>query len=191
MTLFDDGCITTFRYLVTSDQWDDGYDLWSRIYEYPWAMSQLPQRIAPRIHNTAWGWDIGNVRFRTHLDAIGCCIHSDRESQHPTLKTTLYDMTEHQAGWDKTFDAVLCISTLEHLSPEDRPVALANLWAQVARGGRLILTCDVPTVTEEELTKLFGYRPLSPGIRISGERSAKPNMDRHYLNVVAACVEKL
>ena len=41
---------------------------------------------------------------------------------------------------DASFDAVLCLDMLEHVPPEDRPRAVAELVRVLASGGRLVLT---------------------------------------------------
>ena len=62
------------------------------------------------------------------------------------------------------FDRIFCVSTLEHLRPQERARTLKNFAKFLAPNGLLILTVDYPAVTPEELsiaTKNAGLVPVS------------------------------
>lgn len=61
--------------------------------------------------------------------------------EHPRVHRILSDLVDLPYP-DSSFDVVTCISTLEHLSQEDRKLAVAELSRVLKLGGLLILTAD-------------------------------------------------
>jgi SAM-dependent methyltransferase len=51
------------------------------------------------------------------------------------------------------FDRIFCVSTLEHLYPDERARTLASFAKKLAPNGLLVLTVDYPEVTPEELSR--------------------------------------
>lgn len=58
------------------------------------------------------------------------------------------------------FDRIFCVSTLEHLFPEERARTLASFAKKLAPEGLLVLTVDYPEVTPEELSRAAKHAGL-------------------------------
>lgn len=133
-----------------AEKWStDPFHAWSRGWEYCFAFDRL--RSGSCILDSGSGatffpWFVAN-----RLNADVACVDTDPIAIQPML-----DMTLPQAGSvapcfgnledlqfpDATFDAVVCISTLEHVS--DPLQVMAELQRVVKPGGLLILTWDIP-----------------------------------------------
>lgn len=66
---------------------------------------------------------------------------------------------------DGCFDRVFCISVLEHMSPEDRGLALRAFARVTVRGGLVVLTMDHPLVDIGQ----FAGQALEAGLRFVSE----------------------
>ena len=108
---------------------------WSRIYEYPWVLNELENEFSagkdPFVHNCSWGFEDIHLVFKTWIDALfPLSIHSDvRPSTFH--KTYVWDITQRPPDEIvNKFDAVLNISTLEHV-PFDHLKILENHLKQL------------------------------------------------------------
>jgi SAM-dependent methyltransferase len=131
----------------------------TRTYEYPWAYHQLAELGISRIleiggalsgfqfvmakeghemHNVDPFFDYGDGAY--DIDPI---------SEHASLNrlfgtnVVLHRATLPEASLTGTFDAVVCISTIEHLSPPDIEATLKAVKDLVAPGGLVVLTIDL------------------------------------------------
>ncbi|WP_417733313.1 class I SAM-dependent methyltransferase [Rosistilla oblonga] len=73
---------------------------------------------------------------------------------------------------NKTYDLVVCISTLEHVKKEDQKEFLLNMIKLTKKGGALILTFDDPGF--EELTDIELYKETLRGNNCLFEESIIP-----------------
>jgi len=64
------------------------------------------------------------------------------------LQASIFDLPDSMP----LFDRIFCVSTLEHLKPDERARTLDNFARKLAPDGWLILTVDYPEVTPEELS---------------------------------------
>jgi hypothetical protein len=60
------------------------------------------------------------------------------------------------------FDRIFCISTLEHLSPDDRQLALNEFSRMLMPNGLIILTVDYPACTPDALLTMAKQAGLAP-----------------------------
>lgn len=131
----------------------------TRGYEYPWAFHQVralgPSRILEvggalsglqfvmaksghEVHNVDPFFDYGSGQYE--VDPI---------SEHAALNrsfgtdVTLHRATLPEADLTGEFSAVLCISTIEHLSEQDIASTLSAAKEILAPGGLLVLTVDL------------------------------------------------
>ncbi len=131
----------------------------TRGYEYPWAFHQVhelgPSRVLEiggalsglqfvlaksghEVHNVDPFLDYGTGQYET-----------DPIVEHAALNRSfgthvvLHRSTLPEANLTGQFSAVLCISTIEHLSEEDIASTLARAKEVLAPGGLLVLTVDL------------------------------------------------
>ena len=166
---------------------------WSRIAEYPWALTQLPETPGT-LHNTSAGMRHVHHAFARALGEQSTgVVHSDIQ---PGLAER-YNVLIPWDGTPATFDTVVNISTLEELPASQLVNALDHLWAQVAPGGRLILTFDYPWVNLEVLSGWTRARvdptatsPRVPRGALSGANSPWSNERGHGMRVVFWSAQK-
>ena len=94
------------------------------------------------------GWEVDTVDFdeRT-LDM----------PEHPKISRMVSNITDLSFYHNEYFDLVTCISTLEHMNPEDQIKATKELLRVLRSGGMLILTADnYPGVGPALLANLVG-----------------------------------
>lgn len=131
----------------------------TRAYEYPWAFYQLqglgPSRILEvggalsglqfvlskighDVHNVDPFFDYGDGQYR--VDPI--VEHAALNRSFGT-NVTLHRSTLPETSFTEPFSAVVCISTIEHLSEEDIAATLSAAKEILAPGGLLVLTIDL------------------------------------------------
>jgi SAM-dependent methyltransferase len=136
----------------------------TRIYEYPWAYFQLQghqlERRAPsrvleiggalsglqfvlaktgyEVHNVDPFFDYGKGQYKVDPIAEHAALNRSFGTEVILHRTTL-----PEASLMGEFSAVLCISTIEHLSEEDIAATLTAAKKILAPGGLLILTIDL------------------------------------------------
>jgi hypothetical protein len=131
----------------------------TRAYEYPWAFYQLRGLGPSRVLEV--GGALSGLQFV--LDKSGHEVHNvdpffdygdgqydvDPIAEHAALNRSfgthvvLHRTTLPAADLTGQFSAVLCISTLEHLSEQDVAATLAAAKEILSPGGLLILTVDL------------------------------------------------
>ena len=114
-------------------------------WEYPWALGRAGLRPGSRVLDVGCGDSI----FPVYLASLGHRVvaadpefTADLGELHGVAAEYVRaDMTALPMP-DEHFDAVFCVSVIEHL-PEDRiPVAMQELRRVLRPGGRLLLTTD-------------------------------------------------
>jgi 2-polyprenyl-3-methyl-5-hydroxy-6-metoxy-1,4-benzoquinol methylase len=117
----------------------------SKRWEYPWALQRAALASRSRVLDAGCGGSI----FPIYLAAEGHLVHAvDR--QIPAGLANAYGVTVDYAGSDisrmpfpdNTFDAVFCISVIEHLGHGGATATMAELHRVLRLGGRLLLTTD-------------------------------------------------
>src|SRR5581483_2050398 len=131
----------------------------TRSYEYPWAYHELahlpPTRILEvggalsglqfvlakdghDVHNVDPFFDYGSGAY--DVDPVGA--HADLNRVFGT-DVVLHQTTLPDADLAGTFSAVLCISTIEHLTPKDFESTLLTAKKVLEPGGLMVLTVDL------------------------------------------------
>lgn len=146
---------------------------WSRIYEYPFVLSDISSqnKANPQIHNASWGFTDIHLVFKTWLDIqYDNTIHSDIRPS-TLCRTALWDITvpPNEAFHDR-FDFVLNISTLEEV-PSDHVELLKNHLVQLKVGGRFIGTFDYPGLQLDAIERFLDEKVVTPASRLSPRNS--------------------
>jgi SAM-dependent methyltransferase len=122
------------------------------------------------------------------MDA-GCGVEHPVAIPDPRMKLLQTDLANFE--YAEPFDAIFCISVLEHLDQHQLHRSLTNFHRLLRPGGCLILTFDYPSVNLD----LVGMTLKSTGFKtfhcdysrddntLNGLNSKCPNPDRLYLNV--------
>ncbi len=168
------------EFISTDFPRDDKYIHWSRIYEWKYAIDAINEYKPETIHNTACGGlntgDCLHLTFcKDILDICKSVINSDIwGTDYPGVKTKpevdnfiYYDITE---PYDKQFDMVLNISTIEHLPKDKIVLTLDNILNQVKQGGHLILTFDYPEIDLATIKQYFNVEITQPHNNITNGR---------------------
>jgi ubiquinone/menaquinone biosynthesis C-methylase UbiE len=153
---FREANIDAIRYY--SKRWvADPLHHWSRRWEYLWVTEQFGEMVREREAEPARVLDAGSgLTYFAHWLAhefpslrIECCDRDPRSAQaakrlgppaSPSVTYSTEDLAALSYG-DASFDAIACISVLEHT---DRHEEIVGEFARVlAPGGRLILTIDI------------------------------------------------
>jgi SAM-dependent methyltransferase len=190
--------VIDFRFTDVSDIYDLKFaknNAWSRIYEYTYVLNfikenTLKNEIKPKIHNSSWGFEGVHIIFRDELDLIGDCVHSDiiHSIERPTF---YYDITTENKEFENSFDFVLNVSVIEHLSDETKRIqSIENLFKQVKNGGYFILTFDYPRVNMKEIEKIVGVECKSAINTLNGKNSIYPNKNYENLNIIYLILKK-
>ncbi len=117
----------------------------SKRWEYPWALERAQLAPGSRVLDAGCGASI----FPIHLAACGHRV-SAVDLHPPQGLAAMHGVRVdyRKAGIDRLpfpdweFDAVFCISVIEHLGREGIPAVLQELGRVVRPGGRVVLTTD-------------------------------------------------
>lgn len=117
----------------------------SKRWEYPWALERARLATGSRVLDAGCGASI----FPVYLSELGHQVTGvDREPPNglaachgARIDYVRSDITELPFA-DGSFDAVFCISVIEHLGHEGVRTALQELRRVVQPGGRLLITTD-------------------------------------------------
>jgi SAM-dependent methyltransferase len=178
--------INAFRFFSAEDPYDDTPN-WSRRYEWNYVLGEITRDLTLRdIHNTCCGPGLIHKFFHDRLNALGRnVVNSDLEATEVNKSFSNfchYDLTQ---ACSRSFDCVLCISTLEELRSEnDIKTAFNNLLAQTRPGGRLILTFDYPDVRLELFESLLQRKCQATSQPLSGANSSFPDLRFADLRVI-------
>ena len=128
---------------------------WSRRVEYPWIVNWLPEDEKLRVLDAGSGVTFFPIYIRLARRMTVECLDLDnsypeRMSQfcarlgiQPQIPFHVADLTHKLPIEDGSFDVLLCISVLEHISSASRMDSLYELWRILRPGGVLILSVDV------------------------------------------------
>lgn len=174
--------IIKYEFITPSFPKDEKYIHWSRIYEWKYVVDFLKEKKPKSTHNTACGGlnrdDCLHLTFCNDIDNIvENSIHSDVwgrnnyigiENKPSGDNFIFYDILTKN---DDFFEAVLNISTIEHLPKNKQIIAIQNLLNQVKVGGDLIITFDYPDVDLEQINKFVGQTPNGFNDKIIGKNN--------------------
>ncbi len=157
---------------------------WSRIYEYPHIYGEIKKTNHYRILDAACGV-YHPMKFKLaegQYDVYACDIQGvDFQEAHDLMKTFGYELDRdlfskiqcsiqdivNLSYPDNFFDAVVCISVLEHIESETIISKILREFSRVlTHDGRLYLTCDYPQISPEILEHLC----LREQLAITGEK---------------------
>lgn len=126
----------------------------SKRWEYPWALERAGLRPGLRVLDAGCGASV----FPVYLAGLGLDVAA-LDLAPPAGLAALHGLNylsvKGNLGClpfaEGVFDAVFCISVIEHLPPESIAVAMAELRRVLAPGGKLLLTTDYAADAGEEM----------------------------------------
>lgn len=189
--------VNEFKWLTINDTCMREFNNWSRPYEYAYVLQKLntlPHH-EPSIHNTCCGTGDIHLQFAQRLNIISPNVtHSDmlisNLFSNSLTNFTKYDLY-HKS--DKTYDVVICVSSLEDaydINPANADLAFSNMIDQVNPDGRLLITCDYPTVSLEWCENLLGQKISNTSPRLNSMNSVYPRTDFAHYNIIAMDLTK-
>jgi ubiquinone/menaquinone biosynthesis C-methylase UbiE len=123
---------------------DDAYVHWSRPYEYGWALTRLATN--GYILNIGGAGDMCTVALsrqgHTVVDMDNSLNKVEDVKKNCPGVIAVHGDASSIPYQDGTFDAVLCLSVVEH-APPDHGRYLSEMWRVIKPGGQLLLTFDV------------------------------------------------
>jgi SAM-dependent methyltransferase len=142
------------------------------------------------VHNSSWGFEGVHIKFKNKLESEFVVVISSDIKPSKEANTTVYDITQPpMEGIKNKFDVVINVSTMEEVN--DNHVSIFNnLFAQVAPGGLLICTFDIPGLQIDKFNEMFGQPIKDIGTRISGNTSRLKNSRYGDLNCGFFIIEK-
>jgi len=182
--------ILDFSFFDRLDLCDKKWKEWSRCYEYPYVLRLINGNGYKKIHNTACGGMLETHRmFIEELINIGFDVTNSDVSYYNVPNFVNYDVRERRPDLSGRFDAVLCISSLEHIN-ENHVIIIDNLLDQVKDGGVLIITFDYPDVNLKQLEEYFSCGCMDVTDKLNGLNSLMPDNAYGHLNIVGLVIEK-
>jgi hypothetical protein len=182
--------VKEFKFLSPDDVVDPLFQNWSRCYEWGYVLSVLKSKSYETIHNTCCGTEPLHALFAHDLAMFGDVYNSDVFTSETNTALDNFFIYNINGPLDRTFDMVLCISTLEEIPERDTKSIYLNLYEQVKEGGRLIITCDYPQVSVEELEDIADQKIYVPDALLNGGNSIYKNAEFEHLNIILLDVEK-
>ena len=142
--------IVDFSFFADIDPRDSFYANWSRQYEYPWVISRLRAYGAKSVHNTACGGSQQiHGKFAIALGGEFKTTNSDVFVDSSWFVRDYCDITIPRRG--EKFDAVVCVSAIEHINGHAPIEIIKNLLGHVNDGGIVLITLDSPPVNIAQL----------------------------------------
>jgi len=117
---------------------------WSRVYEYPWVFDRLYESLG-----RLWEKEILDIgpgispfpSLLVHHGATVTCVDT-HPVKLPRIEMIEADIREWEP--ERKFDAITCISVIEHITDVDIPATLERWLRWTKPGGTVIVTMDIP-----------------------------------------------
>ena len=188
---------------------------WSRYHEYAWVVQFAGPEL--RVLDGACGvshpfkWFLGKSCKETYA----CDIDSRLDSKEKIIQETYDDLgpiahevvSNDEEIWDKVklsndsihnlpdhfpkFDRIFCISTFEDLDLNDRQSTLNSFAKHLEDDGLIVITCDCPKVSVEELWKAAENAGLVPAGKVEKDIPADALHHDRWGIYIYRCVLKL
>ncbi len=180
----------------------------SKRWEYPWALERADLAPGSRVLDAGCGASIFPVylaRAGHRVSALDLDVPQGLAAAHGVSIDYVRGALTELPFEDESFDAVFCISVIEHLGRRGIARALAELRRVTRAGGRLLLTTDYYEDAEAKLwyegpgasfpvewsffdeRRLREYLLEAPGLRLDGAidldvdwAAVKPRMRRFH-----------
>ena len=181
-----------FRKLRTSDRYEEKFEAWSRIYEYPLVLDMIA-KYKPgsdvSIHNSSWGFAECHITFKDALESRYSNVTNTDLRPSDLPNTGVWDITkEPTPEFAARFDVVTNVSTVEEVKFNHMTI-FENLFARLNPGGILILTFDLPGLQLRKFERLFAQKITPFSDELNGATSAIPNRKYKRLSCGLMVVE--
>ena len=126
----------------------------SKRWEYPWALHRARLATGSRVLDAGCGASIFPVNLgmlQLKVAALDWSLPHLRQTRSNPQLTYVRGIMQHMPFADNAFDAVFCISVIEHLPIQEMIPALEELARVLKPGGRLLLTTDYAEDAAEPL----------------------------------------
>lgn len=170
--------IKKFGFFSPRDEWDMRFQhelCWSRVYEYPFVLSEIRSAGAEflDIHNCSWGFRDIHAVFKAYLDNDeNWVVHSDIIPS-TLYNTEIWDITTPSKYKDH-FDVVINVSTIEEVNG-DHVQIIKNHLEQLKTGGIFIMTFDYPGIQLERVEEFVGQKISVPEVKLTPRNSVLPD----------------
>jgi SAM-dependent methyltransferase len=115
---------------------------WSRQYEYPYMVMNIPHDKKLRILDVGSGFNFLPAYLKDMGHEVVCTDIEDLTVFYKDsgLQFIQDDITQTQLSFDEPFDIIYSVSVLEHIPQQEK--AFENIFKLLKPGGKLILTMD-------------------------------------------------
>lgn len=117
----------------------------SKRWEYPWALGRARLSRGSRVLDAGCGASIFPVflaKLGHRVSAVDLQVPAGLDRAHGVAVQYTHGELHRLPFGDEQFDAVFCISVIEHLGHAGVPAALQELRRVLRTGGRLLITTD-------------------------------------------------
>jgi hypothetical protein len=188
--------VVEFRTIDFTDDFDEKWIFWSRIYEYPIMLKAIKQLktkhkiINESIHNTCWGFQDIHKQFKENLEKDYHKIVNSDILESTEKNTMVYDITKSPKDMVNKFDFVINVSSIEEIF-NNHYKTFRNLFDMVKKGGFLIMTFDLPGLQLSKFEKVFKQKMKYTDNPISGANSPIKDLRYKKLKVGFLVVRKV
>ena len=156
--------VIEFRTIDISDEYNEKWLFWSRIFEYPIIIKTIKRLKSEHkiqnelIHNTCWGFEDIHKKFKEKLEFDFHKIVNSDILQSNELNTMVYDITKPSPdNMLNKYDFVINVSSIEEIF-NNHYKTFRNLFDMVKKGGFLIMTFDLPGLQLDKFEKVFNKK---------------------------------
>lgn len=165
---------------------------WSRFYEYAFASEFLEDWMT--IADAGCGLEHPFKWYAAKRAKKVYCVDMDSRIKDLELDKNMEFIHDDLITFKlpELVDTIFCISVIEHIPKPAIPVVLDTFKMNLKPGGKIILTCDYPTIGPDMML----YYAESVGLKVVGEISYNENdpdniyNDLYYLKCFSMVLEK-
>lgn len=165
---------------------------WSRFYEYKFASEFLDKEKI--VADAGCGVEHPFKWYAAKRSKKLYCIDQDDRVGELKLDENMVFINENLITFSlpELVDTIFCISVLEHIQKPAIPCVLDNFKNSLKPGGKVILTCDYPTIGPD----MVQYYAESVGLKVVGNIDYDPNRegnlyhDIYFLKAFSMVLEK-